>query len=611
MKATRNFSKQLYIIIFFVLLFGVLLQVSRSEFILKSQQNQHVMAQKKEILASVPQIADAEVNGNNYCVLYNESDEISNKLKENATYTIHYMKKKFIEMNVEKEKPSLGTCDVLVLTTSSLADIGTVEEMEQFVFQGGYIFFMSALEVDAHYQILYRKLGISSFDKLTEAKGIHLLSNVLIGEKNLFIDDEFILNTSLSVDLDDEAELLAESANHIPLLWKNNYGQGAFMTFNGTMLNEKINRGIFAGALSLLEPNFIYSIFNIKVFFIDDFPSPVAKGTNPVIYKEYKKDIQTFYQEIWWPNMLKTSKKYDMKYTGAIIESYNDRVEPPFSNTEDKDSHYLISYGRELIKSGGELGFHGYNHQSLVLDKEVSASFGYNEWKSGEDMAEATEELLAYTKTAFPSYTITSYVPPSNVLSKEGREAIKRVWPDLTVISSLYGEDDNELAYVQEFEIAADGIIEMPRITSGYFESEYNRWAEANTMTGVGVFSHFVHPDDVISSDRSNNMGWEENYKLFNKYMARVHETYPWLRAMPATEAAIDVAKTIQTVVSWESDKDSIAGNIHNYRAESSFVLRTERKIGRLQNCTVKKIDLNTYIVIANDSKFKIELEEA
>ncbi|MCK1996398.1 DUF2194 domain-containing protein [Psychrobacillus psychrodurans] len=608
MRDKGNFSKKIYIIILFILLFGVLLQISRSQFVLKFQQNQNLVEQRDKILADISHDNIVEKSGENYCILYNSSDEYSAKLKDNAYHSLQYMKKKSNEVDITQEMVNLSNCQVVILATDKLKDIGKAEEIEQFVFEGGHIFFMSVLDIETDYQILYRKFGISSFDSIVDAKGMHLTSNVLIGEKELFIDEDFIHNSAISVDLDVETELLAESANNIPLLWKSEYGKGAFMTFNGEMLQEKINRGFFAGALSLLEPNFIYSIFNLKVFYIDDFPSPIAKGTIPVIYEEYRRDIASFYQEIWWPNMLETSKKHDLRYTGAIIESYNDRVQPPFNNTEDKDSHYLISFGRELIKSGGELGFHGYNHQSLVLDKNVAAEFGYKEWDKKEDMSKSIEELLTYTKDAFPGYTVTSYVPPSNVLSPEGREAMKKAWSDLTVISSLYGEDETGLAYVQEFEIAEDGIIEMPRVTSGYFETEYNRWAEANTMTGVGVFSHFVHPDDVISSDRSNNMSWEENYKLYDKYMSRVHKTYPWVRALPATEASLDMATNLHTQVSWKNNENSIEGKISNYKSKTSYILRSERKIGRLHNCTVKKIDDSTYLVTANDSKFKIEL---
>ncbi|WP_277586477.1 DUF2194 domain-containing protein [Psychrobacillus antarcticus] len=609
MKVQKNFSKKLYMIIALVLMLGIMLQFSRSQYVLKFQINESLARQATLASTELPKAELTELEGSNYCVISNEKEEYSKKLSANAIKSLEYMQKKTVAVDINVEQPDLTKCEVVILATNEIINMGTPEEIEQFVYGGGYIFFMSYLEINSEYQLLYRLFGVTSFGDFVETKGVHLTSNVLIGEKDLLIENEFLSNVSVTVDLDDEAELLAESEKKIPLLWRREYGQGAFMTFNSTLLSEKMNRGFFTGALSMLEPNFIYTIFNSKVFFIDDFPAPIAYGKNETIYEEYKLDTPSFFRDIWWPNMLKASKKYDMKYTGAVIESYNDRVIPPFNNSDDIEGNSLISYGREIIKSGGELAFHGYNHQSLVLDTKVSDKFGYNAWKSEEDMTEAIDELVNYAKTAFPSYTVTAYVPPSNVLSSTGRAALKNGWPDLTVISSLYGEDEENLAYVQEFEIAQDNILEMPRITSGYYDDIYNHWAEANTMTGLGVFSHFIHPDDVISSDRGNNMGWEELYLQFNQYMDRVHETYPWIRPMTATEAALDMRNTLQTKVNWRVEENSVSASIANYQTETSYIFRTDKKVKRLHHCEALKIDDNVYLVTAKSSEFKIELE--
>lgn len=613
MRLKANYYKKVYIIISIVFLCGLILQISRSQFVLKSQENKHLIEQRDDILTASTnrQLNETASSGKSYCILYNAEDDYSNKLRENAQKSLEYMKKKVTEININKEKSVISDCKAIILTTDHLKDIGTVEEIEQYVFHGGYIFIMSTLDEDTSYQILYRKLGISGFGNYVHTKGIHLVSNVLIGEKGLHINDDFITNDSISVDLNDDADLLAESVDGTPLLWKNKYGDGAFMLFNGTILQEKISRGIITGAISLLEPNFIYSVFNAKLFYIDDFPAPVPKGKNALIYKEYKRDIPTFFSEIWWPNMLKIAKKYDLKYTGGVIESYSDNVTPPFSNTEDKDRHYLIGFGRELLKSGGEIGFHGFNHQSLTLDSRVSESFGYNSWRNEGDMSKSIQELLAYSKSAFPNYKVTAYIPPSNVLSQEGRQALKGAWPDLTVISSLYAEDITGLSYIQEFEIAQDGVIEMPRITSGYFERDFDRWAEANTMTGLGLFSHFVHPDDIISADRSNNLGWKEMYEKYENFMARVKNTYPWVRPMTSTEGALYVAKTLNSQVNWSNTENSIEGNITNYVPNLYYVLRSDKKIKRLHHCEATKIDTNTYLIEAKEAKFKIDLGES
>lgn len=602
--------RKVYIILFLLFACGLLLLFSRSQTVLKAQKADH--PQRNQYLATMEnQRKTPQLTGDNYCIAYNSSSDYNRKLKANAEKALENMKKRTTIFDTKEHRVKLKDCNTTILATEHLKDLGSVEDIEKYVQNGGYVLFMSVLNQDSAYQILYRKLGISSFGDYVSPKGIHLLSNVLIGEKGYKVDDDFITNDSISLDLDDQTELLAESADKTPLLWKSKYGEGAFMVFNGTIMQEKISRGLFTGALSLLVPDYIYPVFNEKLFYIDDFPAPIPKGRNAAISKEYQRDIPSFYNEIWWPNMLKTAKKYGFKYTGGIIESYTDVVTPPFDSVEDKDSHYLIAFGRELLKSGGELGFHGFNHQSLVLDSKVSSAYGYKVWKDEEDMSDSIRELSAYVSRAFPNYKITSYIPPSNVLSEEGRRALKAAWPDLTVISSVYREDMTGLGYVQEFEVAKDGIIEMPRITSGYFESGFDRWSIANTVTELGYFSHFAHPDDVISEDRSNNLGWKEMYDEFDQYMARIKGTYPWLRANTSTDAAYEVANTLQMQVEWKHTKNRLEGHISNYAPNQFYILRTDKKLNRLEHCEATKIDTHTYLIEAKKADFKIDLGES
>ncbi len=596
-------NRKVIIIVLFVLLCGLILHISRTQFVLKMVDNEDLLSYKDEIIQANLEQQSTTSQQVDYCIVY---DNTTTSFKNNAEQALSYMQKKTKSYDVYLGKVDYAKCPRIILTTPYLKHLGSIEEIESYVYNGGRLFFMNVLNMDTHFKALYRKLGILDFHNYIESKGVDMLSNVLIGTKGKsFLESE--INVSLGITLDKNIDILIQSTNGTPLLWKNDYGQGAFMVFNGTMLVDKVSRGLLSGAISLLEPDYIYPIFNMKTYFIDDFPAPIAKGKNPIIYKEYKRDLPSFYQNIWWPNMLQIAKQNNIIYTGGIIESYNDRVHPPFENTEDKEFSYLISFGRELIQSGGEIGFHGYNHQSLTMDKKISQSFGYNVWTSTEDMKASIQEILQYAKVAFPSYTVTSYVPPSNALSVEGRQILKEAWPDLIVISSLYSEDSTNRSYIQEFEIAQDGIIEMPRISSGYFQTESDDWAIANAITGLGVFSHFTHPDDVISEDRSKG-GWSDMYEDFKQYMENINTTYPWLRAMTATKAALNQAMVLQSNVQIEQTPSKINGKIEKFYSDQYFILRTEKKIGKLKNCDIKKIDTNTYLVQAYNSNFEVTL---
>ncbi|MGM0881208.1 MAG: DUF2194 domain-containing protein [Bacillota bacterium] len=608
MKPKIRLNRNVYLIIIGVVLLAIGVQITHSQFVLQFSSNDQMnnsVKQWKKAVASGPASSPA---GPPYCLAFDGANEFSVKVNDQALHVLQYMKKAVKAIDIRQGLLNLSGCEAVLVSVQQLGLLGETQTLADYVNQGGYAFFMVKPEQDDAFFRLYRKMGILDAGEIADTKGIKLTSNVLIGEKGLFIDDTFVSNPVMSVNLDEKSRVHATTASGMPLLWDYPYGEGKFMVLNGTMLQEKINRGLLAGAVSMLQPDFIYPIFNSKMMYIDDFPAPIGKSVDAAIYRDYRRDRPAFFRDVWWPDMLKAAKRFDVKYSAVLIESYNDEITPPFRSPKDADEEGLISYGREVLKSGGEIGLHGYNHQSLVLSQEVADEFGYNAWRNADDMAKAIEEVVRFANTAFPNYTMLTYVPPSNVLSPEGREALKKGWPDIAVISSLYGEDATGLSYVQEYEIAKDGILEMPRVTSGYLEGSFGRWAEACTMTSLGIFSHFLHPDDLLNTERSRGLNWEKLYEKYSDMLARLDKTYPWLRPMTSTEAAVGMAEMLSSSVDWNRSEQSLHGSIQPYRSEAFFIFRTEKTIRSLVGCTVRKIDEDTYLITADRAEFEIEL---
>ena len=81
-------------------------------------------------------------------------------------------------------------------------------------------------------------------------------------------------------------------------------------------------------------------------------------------------------------------------------------------------------------------------------------------------------------------------------LSEEGAEdAGAKVSARSKTIASNYFA--GECAYVQEFEVADDGIVEQPRIISGAILDDYMQMAAVSELNMHFVNSHFMHPDDL------------------------------------------------------------------------------------------------------------------
>lgn len=612
MHTYTNARRNMLLIILFVILMGIGAQLARSQMVfrLTNPTNDGPAARKIPAAASAAWEADGYTT-DKFLIIYDEKEELSAKLAENLAQTIHYMKKEYDTTTVQRLGSISGEYRAVIAASSIIDDSEQWQLVEDYVEKGGRLFFAVRPELDQGFLRIYRKLGIYSYGSLMNTEMVQLTSNVLIKGDGQTFNDPFLANSSLFVSLEDRCRVYARTVRQTPLLWEASYGQGSFMVYNGVTLYSRINRGMIAGAISKLleDETFIYPVMNMKLAFIDDFPAPFPKGRNEALYAEYGRDNTRFFREIWWPDMLKTSKQENLKYTGALIENYNDWVKSPFSENPGSDREGLITYGRELLKNGGELGIHGYNHQSLETKTNVSSYFGYNVWKSEKDMEDALKEVNRFTKSVFSKYEFRTYVPPSNVLSPEGREAIRTASPDIRILSSIYLEDPGSRAYVQEFEVGKDGMIELPRITSGYEFSVENRWAVMNTVTSIGVFSHFVHPDDILDSGRNGNKSWKELSREYSEMMGFVNSKYSWLKPMTATGGAEQLESFAASWPAFKQEDGKLSASVAGFVHEADFILRTDKKIGSLHNCSVTQIDKDVYLVHAVKANFELGLE--
>jgi hypothetical protein len=602
-------SKTLYIILFYVFIFGVVLEFTRSEYVLRFHSD--IKEQSKVNYIPLSEKLKSSLKEETYLVVNNPDspENDSMVINNNVIETLGYMHKKSIETPVRELKNDLHKYSGVIITFEEINLIPNLTQLETYVEEGGSVFFAMRPGLnDALYQ-LYRKLGMYDIGDFTQAHGIELTSNILINQRGMRIDDDFLSNSSLAIGLESSSRLHAKSINNIPLLWDVSYGKGRFVVFNGTILGTKDSRGLIAGSISMMKDDFIYPILNMKIANIDDFPAPIPEGYNSFILKEHEMNTESFYRNVWWPFIQDGAEKYDVKYAGFVIQTYNNRIQAPFADESGQQQENLIKYGRDLLKMGGEIGIHGYNHQSLTTDQEKVRDLGYKAWKSQDDMEAALKESAQYLKEAFPNLEIKSYVPPSNIIDESGLAAIQAAFPSINVMSALYLEDAVDRSYIQEFE--DDGRFRnLPRITSGYGYTNNTKWAIANAMTSIGVFSHFIHPDDILDEERASSKSWGQLSQEYNLMLQTVKEDYPWLRSTLPSDAADGLERYTHLSIYTEEINQGLRVYCDNFSGEVSFIYRTNKKITTVKDCKVEKVDEGVYFVKGQKEIFEIGLGE-
>ena len=514
-----------------------------------------------------------------------------------------------IDVSCESIPVDLSGYETVVVLLSDLNPLKEdVLRISDWVKAGGSAMFALTLQKDTYVSLIEQKLGIvSSGYTDTMVNSIYFDKDFLIGGGQTYkITDAY--ESAWAVELSQRAKVYAwaDDPSGVPLIWENDYGKGKFVVDNFG-LYEKASRGFFAASYSLLTDVGVYPVINGSVFYLDDFPSPVPSGDGTYVKRDYGTSIAEFYTNIWWPDMIALAAKHNVEYTGVMIENYEDDTDGETRRQEDVQRFQY--FGNMILHQGGELGYHGYNHQPLSLSNtDYGGVLPYNTWTSLSAMEKGMKELINFGKEMFPETEMSVYVPPSNVLSEEGRALLGSMYPQIRTIASNYFS--GEYAYVQEFEVADDKIVEQPRIISGAIIDDYMQMAALSELNMHFVNTHFMHPDDLLDEDRGAALGWEKLKQRLDEYMTWMNEAAPALRNLTGSELSGAIERYSALTVEKEITDNKVHLHLGNFYDQAYLMVRLNK--GTPLHVTGGKLTQaagNLYLLSAEQENVTIEFE--
>lgn len=507
------------------------------------------------------------------------------------------------------EIPTLKQYQTMVIAMPNLDPLDEhVLQIMQWVKKGGGVMFAMTPEKTGYLDVIGPQIGIeSSAYKYVVTEGITPSKDFMLGGGQTYMfSDPF--KSSLSVVLNDRAQVEAVSSNgRTPLVWRSSVESGTAVMCN-IGIYVKMVRGFYASAFSLLSSAMAYPVINSAAFYLDDFPSPVPSGNGKYIKRDYNMSISEFYSQVWWPDLVRLAERYGIRFTGVMIENYGDDTKnDPVRQTDNTQFEY---YGGLLLRQNGEIGYHGYNHQPLVLpNTDYGNEYTYVQWPNRKAIVDSLNELIAFQKTVLPAATSSVYVPQSNILSSEGRKIIGEDVPQIRAIASMAFPPDSSLEYVQEFGVAADGVVEAPRIVSGSMvNNSYMRLAAVSELNMHYVSTHFMHPDDLLDEDRGAKEGWETYRKGLEDYLDWLEQSAPSIRMQTGTECAAAVQRFSGLTVSMATSDDSWDLRLGNLIDQGWLMFRANSGTpGRVRGGSLTKLTGNLYLLKATSATVHIE----
>lgn len=546
-------------------------------------------------------------------LLYSSEDKASHEAYSQFKVILDDMKIGNHAVNLSlSEIPVLDTYSLVIVLFSDLSFVGEpLVDICRWVHDGGNVYFPLTIDKNAYSSAVENKIGIEASYGYSHLESFYVNEDFMIGGGKAFaVPDAY--ESARTVQLNPKTTTVHATIgnkNGVPLIWETVYGNGKFVINNFGMC-DKAYRGFFAASLSLFNPVFVYPVINGSTFYLDDFPSQIPEGNSEYIARDFQTTIRDFYINIWWPDMMNLSDKYGLKYTGLAIECYDDAID----GTTDAipDTATFLTFGNMLLRKGGELGYHGYNHQPLCLgNKDYKDIYDYKTWNNETAMATAFQHLVDFCDELFPDVNMSVYVPPSNLLSDEGRQMLLNNFEEITTLSGIYLPDDVlDFALLQEYEVDENGIVDQPRIISGCDIDDFMTIGAFSELNFHYINDHFTHPDDALDPDRGAEIGWRELCNRFDKFLNWLYTSAPNIRNFTGTEMSAAVQRFAAVTPHMVLKDAYMEINIDNFYDNAQFMVRfNEKKPSVAVGGTLTHLTGDLYVLEAHKDTVTVSFE--
>ena len=552
--------------------------------------------------------------------------------------TLNYSKIPYAQLDLKKfNDNAIIPTDAKVIVLRDVADLSTktMDSLVLFVARGNTIV-LPQITFHKNFDFL---AGVKrQFEKIEnfEVTGYSFKNNFLPGMNGKKVNTTIAHDGFIKDVFKDDVTVLATSFNDdtYPTILKNVIGNGKVIILNRSLPALKEGRGIiFAAILSGLQ-GIPYPVVNTGTIFIDDFPTPLYSSKEEPVKSEFDLSSSDFYNNVWWPNMLELAQKYQLKYTAIPCFDYRNSIEPPFLFPEwenQLDPSRKIPRPdilmRDVINNNHEMGFHGYNHTSLVE----------TEWNNEDFMVNSLESVVKRWRASKYGPLPRTYVPPSNHIDDIGIEALRKGMPSINIMSSTYMGDFEE-GGDREYdpEPYNSDLFNFPRVTSGYVMGNEENFHHQSLFLYTGIWSHFIHPDDIYQIPKESNTdrkgdfefrnpdsyGWKKSadnspglLPRFENYIKKTKSQFPLLQMLTA-EDAVDLTKkwrSSQLNYNFDAQQLEVTNSAETdqfwmvyIEEELLMTFENHLKINNLEHSATRIHDGKLFMVKTNNAGIKI-----
>ncbi len=225
-----------------------------------------------------------------------------------------------------------------------------------------------------------------------------------------------------------------------------------------------------------------------------------------------------------------------------MIENYEDAVNQT-DPARQADTTQFRYFGGMLLQMGGELGFHGYNHQPLALwDTDYGTLYVYKTWKNKRRRSSHRSTNLLPSRTRccptrtarFTCHRRISFPARARKLIGTDVPRALRLLPVRILRTAPTCRTCRSLAW-RAMALWSSRVL----FRAAWSTIPYMRLAAASELNMHYVSTHFMHPDDLLwIRIAAPKEGWESTKGGLTDYLDWLTKSAPDLRHQTASECS-------------------------------------------------------------------------
>ena len=399
-------------------------------------------------------------------------------------------------------------------------------------------------------------------DQLAMNKNKQILSG---GENGYSLNNELML-TEAEVNRTDfswqpgvyqpnsTAKILGTSgSSRTPLVWSAKYGPGNILVWNWDGFANGELTGMILDSFLSVEQIGIAQVLGIGHLFLLNWPRPMYDlVSEPLLITD-----TDFYTKIWWPDLLANLNNINIPFSSNLLFNNNNQNKRPIMGGE-----FYLSKNQESAKTAAnmlienmDIGLSGFNSVPLTTSKKHNLH-----WENINDLKASLDEAKNSWQRIFGEGNQPfCYTAINGIIDNNGEKALLQTFPSIKIISPVTWLPGLDIENSFTPHPLNPDIFYFSRLTSGYAFQSTDWMRIYSGVTGFGVISHYIYPDDIFDKNRSSSKQWNDmNYSLI-QMLKNMKNQYPWIEWLNINDVYLKLVNHYSHPFTAEINKNTVS----------------------------------------------------